>query len=231
MNNLYFNTNVNSDIVPDISQIQQSIDRAMKNMSEKLNKILVPVVNTYVKQLSINLSAIIESSLVKPLNELKLQVNISPEIIKNMQKALDSCVNNLNISQNEKEVVVDFSDEQIKTMKTVNVPVDDYTKPEKSDKNHKTMSIKTLASLIVLLVTIISFFSDALSLATSVIENKTAMINNDTAHTEYQTALLNNDTAKTQNNLQDVEINTLLETANELIDKYNEATADEIISN
>lgn len=75
-----------------------------------------------------------------------------------------------------------------------------------------------------------------ITLVTTTIENNTALVNNDTARIEYKTAELNNDTAHTQyelallNDSQDDKIDTLLKTANELIEKYNESTSDEITS-
>lgn len=142
----------------------------------------------------------------------------------------DNLVKSLNIQQSETEIEIDFTDEQIETLEAVYIPIDDYAKPEKSDKNHKTISKVNLSSLIILLTAIIGFFSDTISLTTALIENNTAIINNDTAHTEYQTALVNNDTAKIQSKSQEDQINTLVELNKNLIDKLNEATADEVTS-
>ena len=66
---------------------------------------------------------------------------------------------------------------------------------------------------------------------TALVENNTAIINNDTAHTEYQTAIVNNDTAKLQSQSQDDQVEQLSKIVVNLIDTYNQATADEITSN
>lgn len=230
MDNLHFNININGDTVLDISQIQLSIDYTIKKLSDELNRSFSPVLNNSTEQVLANLSTILENSLVKPINELKSRINISPEVIKNIQKALNNCVKDLNISQSEKEFVVDFSDEQLEVLEASNVSIDNYANSERSNKNSKAMSRKAIFTLIALIITIIEFSSNLISLGTAVVENDTATINNDTAYTEYQTAILNNDTAKIQSQSQNEQIDKLAEIANKLIDKCNESTADEITS-
>ena len=116
-------------------------------------------------------------------------------------------------------------------MEAVHIPVDDYAKSSTSDKNKKTMSIKALSTVVLLVIAILNFFSDCVSLNTALVENNTAIINNDTAHTEYQTAIVNNDTAKLQSQSQDDQVEQLSKIVVNLIDTYNQATADEITSN
>lgn len=93
------------------------------------------------------------------------------------------------------------------------------------------MSIKALSTVILLIIAIFNISSDCVSLNTALVENNTAIINNDTAHTEYQTAIVNNDTAKLQSQSQDDQVEQLSKIVVNLIDTYNQATADEITSN
>jgi hypothetical protein len=231
MDSLNFNTNVDNDITPDISQMLQALELFSKKMSTDIQKNITPIIDKFSKQVFDSLSLSLEKSLVKPLNEIKTQIVIPVAALENMKKAMDYYVKSLNIPQGEKEIEVEFSDEQLETLEAVHIPVDDYAKPSTSDKNKKTMSIKALSTVILLVIAILNISSDCVSLNTALVENNTAIINNDTAHTEYQTAIVNNDTAKLQSQSQDDQVEQLSKIVVNLIDTYNQATADEITSN
>lgn len=231
MDSLNFNTNVNNDITPDISQMLQALELFSKKMSADIQKNITPIIDELSKQVFDNFRLSLEESLVKPLNEIKTQIVIPVDALENMKKAIDYYVKSLNIPQGEKEIEVEFSDEQLETLEAVHIPIDDYAKSSTSDKNKKTMPIKVLSTVILLIITILKTFSDCVSLTTALVENNTAIINNDTAHTEYQTAIVNNDTAKLQSQSQDDQVEQLSKIVVNLIDTYNQATADEITSN
>lgn len=225
MDKLYFSNNADENAEIDFQQMQLNISRNFAQLAEKLK----PMYAELAKEMSKNIGHALTESLAKPLESMKNAYTFSPEVVKTFQERIKGYCKEFPIPQSDKEISVHLDDKQLEVLEAVYIPVNDYSNSEKSDKNIKIMSVQAIFILLELITTIIT-------LVTTTIENNTALVNNDTARIEYKTAELNNDTAHTQyelallNDSQDDKIDTLLKTANELIEKYNKSTSDEITS-
>nr|UWF99460.1 MAG: hypothetical protein [Bacteriophage sp.] len=225
MDKLYFDNNADENAEIDFQQMQLYISRSFAQLANEFK----PMYDELFKSLSSTVSHTISESFQKAFEPIKNAYTFSPEVVKTFQERIKGYCKEFPIPQNDKEVSVHLDDKQLEVLEAVYIPVNDYSNSEKSDKNNKIMSVQAIFILISLITTIIT-------LVTTTIENNTALVNNDTARVEYKTAELNNDTVHTQfelallNDSQDDKIDTLLKTANELIEKYNESTSDEITS-
>nr|DAZ74359.1 MAG TPA: hypothetical protein [Caudoviricetes sp.] len=211
MENLSFDTKANTEVTLDLSQTQQSINRALKEYSDFINTILSKEFNKVYNRIFDNLSVTLKRTLEEFSCELNMKVLFPPETIKNIQDSINDSFKSLNVSESEKEVIIDFSDQQLETLEQSNIPINDYVIQEKSTKNKKLFTTKIFLGLITLITAIIQLF--------------TACEEHETAKIEHGTAIINRDNVKSQNKSQDDQIEKLSEITKMLIESYNAATS------
>lgn len=218
MENLSFDTKANTEVTLDLSQTQQSINRALKEYSDFINTILSKEFNKVYNRIFDNLSVTLKMTLEEFSCELNMKVLFPPETIKNIQDSINNSLKSLNVSESEKEVVIDFSDQQLETLEQSNIPINDYVIQEKSTKNKKLFTTKFFLGFIALITVIIQLF-------TACEEHETAKIEHETAKIEHGTAIINRDNVKSQNKSQDDQIEKLSEITKMLIESYNASTS------
>lgn len=211
MENLSFDTKANTEVTLDLSQTQQSINRALKEYSDFINTILSKEFNKVYNRIFDNLSVTLKRTLEEFSCELNMKVLFPPETIKNIQDSINDSFKSLNVPESEKEVIIDFSDQQLETLEQSNIPINDYVIQEKSTKNKKLFTTKIFLGLITLITAIIQLF--------------TACEEHETAKIEHGTAIINRDNVKSQNKSQDDQIEKLSEITKMLIESYNAATS------
>lgn len=211
MENLNFDTKANTEITLDLSQTQQSINRALQEFSDYMNSIFTENFNKTYNQILNNLSITLKRTLEKISCELNSKVLFPPEALKNIQDSINNSLKSLNVSESEKEVVIDFSDQQLETLEQSNIPINDYVIQEKSTKNKKLFTTKFFLGFIALITVIIQLF--------------TACEEHETAKIEHETAKINRDNVKSQNKSQDDQIEKLSEITKMLIESYNASTS------
>lgn len=211
MENLNFDTKANTEVTLDLSKAQQSINRALKEYSDFINTILSKEFNKVYNRIFDNLSVTLKRTLEEFSCELNMKVLFPPETIKNIQDSINDSFKSLNVSESEKEVIIDFSDQQLETLEQSNIPINDYVIQEKSTKNKKLFTTKIFLGLITLITAIIQLF--------------TACEEHETAKIEHGTAIINRDNVKSQNKSQDDQIEKLSEITKMLIESYNAATS------
>lgn len=204
MENLNFDTKANTEVTLDLSKAQQSINRALKEYSDFINTILSKEFNKVYNRIFDNLSVTLKRTLEEFSCELNTKVLFPPETIKSIQDSINDSFKSLNVPESEKEVIIDFSDQQLETLEQSNIPINDYVIQEKSTKNKKLFTTKIFLGLITLITAIIQLF---------------------TACEENQTAIINRDNVKSQNKSQDDQIEKLSEITKMLIESYNAATS------
>lgn len=204
MENLNFDTKANSEVTLDLSQTQQSINRALQEFSDYMNSIFTENFNKTYNQILNNLSITLKRTLEKISCELNMKVLFPPETIKNIQDSINDSFKSLNVPESEKEVIIDFSDQQLETLEQSNIPINDYVIQEKSTKNKKLFTTKFFLGFIALITAIIQLF---------------------TACEEHETAIINRDNVKSQNKSQDDQIEKLSEITKMLIESYNASTS------
>lgn len=211
MENLNFDTKANTEVTLDLSQTQQSINRALQEFSDYMNSIFTENFNKTYNQILNNLSITLKRTLEKISCELNSKVLFPPEALKNIQDSINNSLKSLNVSESEKEVVIDFSDQQLETLEQSNIPINDYVIQEKSTKNKKLFTTKFFLGFIALITVIIQLF--------------TACEEHETAKIEHETAKINRDNVKSQNKSQDDQIEKLSEITKMLIESYNASTS------
>ena len=211
MENLSFDTKANTEVTLDLSQTQQSINRALKEYSDFINTILSKEFNKVYNRIFDNLSVTLKRTLEEFSCELNTKVLFPSETIKNIQDSINDSFKSLNVPESEKEVIIDFSDQQLETLEQSNIPINDYVIQEKSTKNKKLFTTKIFLGLITLITAIIQLF--------------TACEEHETAKIEHETAIINRDNVKSQNKSQDDQIEKLSEITKMLIESYNAATS------
>lgn len=204
MENLNFDTKANTEVTLDLSQTQQSINRALQEFSDYMNSIFTENFNKTYNQILNNLSITLKRTLEKISCELNSKVLFPPEALKNIQDSINNSLKSLNVSESEKEVVIDFSDQQLETLEQSNIPINDYVIQEKSTKNKKLFTTKFFLGFIALITVIIQLF---------------------TACEEHETAKINRDNVESQNKSQDDQIEKLSEITKMLIESYNASTS------
>lgn len=204
MENLSFDTKANTEVTLDLSQTQQSINRALKEYSDFINTILSKEFNKVYNRIFDNLSVTLKRTLEEFSCELNMKVLFPPETIKNIQDSINDSFKSLNVPESEKEVIIDFSDQQLETLEQSNIPINDYVIQEKSTKNKKLFTTKFFLGFIALITAIIQLF---------------------TACEEHETAIINRDNVKSQNKSQDDQIEKLSEITKMLIESYNASTS------
>lgn len=211
MENLNFDTKANTEVTLDLSKAQQSINRALKEYSDFINTILSKEFNKVYNRIFDNLSVTLKRTLEEFSCELNMKVLFPPETIKSIQDSINDSFKSLNVPESEKEVIIDFSDQQLETLEQSNIPINDYVIQEKSTKNKKLFTTKIFLGLITLITAIIQLF--------------TACEEHETAKIEHGTAIINRDNVKSQNKSQDDQIEKLSEITKMLIDSYNSSTS------
>lgn len=211
MENLDFDTKANTEVNLDLSKAQQSINRALQEFSDYINSIFTENFNKTYNQILNNLSITLKRTLEEISCELNSKALFPPEALKNIQDSINNSLKSLNVSESEKEVVIDFSDQQLETLEQSNIPINDYVIQEKSTKNKKLFTTK--------------FFLGFIALITAIIQLFTACEEHETAKIEHGTAIINRDNAKSQNKSQDDQIEKLSEITKMLIESYNAATS------
>lgn len=211
MENLSFDTKANTEVTLDLSKAQQSITRALQEFSDYINAIFTENFNKTYNQILNNLSITLKRTLEEISCELNSKVLFPPETIKNIQDSINNSFKSLNVPESEKEVVIDFSDQQLETLEQSNIPINDYVIQEKSTKNKKLFTTKIFLGFITLITAIIQLF--------------TACEENQTAKIEHETAIINRDNVKSQNKSQDDQIEKLSEITKMLIESYNAASS------
>lgn len=211
MENLSFDTKANTEVTLDLSQTQQSINRALQEFSNYINSIFTENFNKTYNQILNNLSITLKRTLEEISCELNMKILFPPEALKNIQDSINNSLKSLNVSESEKEVVIDFSDQQLETLEQSNIPINDYVIQEKSTKNKKLFTTK--------------FFLGFIALITAIIQLFTACEEHETAKIEHGTAIINRDNVKSQNKSQDDQIEKLSEITKMLIESYNASTS------
>lgn len=152
MDKLYFSNNADENAEIDFQQMQLNISRNFAQLAEKLK----PMYAELAKEMSKNIGHALTESLAKPLESIRITYTFSPEVIKAFQECIESYSKKFQFPQNNHEITVNLSNDDIKVINNFNININNYTVTDKSNESKKVFTYERVIAFLNLLLSIIS---------------------------------------------------------------------------